>query len=101
MFKPSVTPVCESIDTELFFLPDTPGATRYPTVLAGICASCEAKTECLEYALKWDVDGYWGGTTEADRRRLREELGIIPESIMMKQIQSGGYQFHQEKEDWE
>jgi len=101
MFRPTNTPVCESIDPELFFLPDTPGATRYPVVLAGICASCEAKTECLEYALKWDVDGYWGGTTEADRRRLRDKLGIIPESIMMKQIQSGGYQFHQEKDDWE
>ena len=45
MFRPTNTPVCESIDPELFFLPDTPGATRYPVVLAGICASCEAKTE--------------------------------------------------------
>ena len=100
MFKPSTTPVCESIDPELFFLPDN-RASRYPTVLASICASCEAKTECLEYALKWDVDGYWGGTTEADRRRLRDKLGIIPESILSPQIQSGGYQFHQEKDDWE
>jgi hypothetical protein len=100
MFKPTTgSPVCETIDTEIFFLPDKPGVTRYPPVLSSICASCEVKVECLEYALKWDVQGWWGGTSESDRRHLRNSLGIEPQSILMPQLQKGGYHYHQRKDD--
>lgn len=99
MFNPTTgTPLCASIDTELFFLPDDIGVSRYPKLLAGICASCEVKTECLEYALKWDVLGWWGGTSEADRRRLRKSRNITPEPITMPQLQRGGWFAAQRKE---
>ncbi|HYY45239.1 MAG TPA: WhiB family transcriptional regulator [Actinomycetota bacterium] len=36
-----------------------------------ICAICDVRVECLEFALKWrEVHGIWGGTTEAERRQI-------------------------------
>lgn len=41
-----------------------------------ICASCEEQEKCLEYALKAEPFGIWGGTTEGERQYLRLRLGI-------------------------
>lgn len=36
-----------------------------------ICATCEVKVVCLEYALRNRIDhGVWGGTSERERRRI-------------------------------
>ena len=36
-----------------------------------ICATCEVKVICLEYALHHRIDhGVWGGTSERERRRI-------------------------------
>lgn len=37
-----------------------------------ICATCPVKTDCLEFAVTTNQDcGIWGGTSEAERRRIR------------------------------
>jgi len=76
MFKPSDTPNCESTDNELFFVPD--GMSTYPErkVLKTICGACIIKKECLEFALKYNVSGYWGNTTEHERTKMRKQLNI-------------------------
>ena len=38
-----------------------------------ICARCEVKDACLEYALDANASGIWGGTTEANRKRILKE----------------------------
>jgi WhiB family redox-sensing transcriptional regulator len=78
VFRPSDTPNCESTDSELFFVPD--GSNTYSEIksLKVICQACNVKTECLDYALKYNVLGYWGNTTETQRQRLRKELKITP-----------------------
>jgi WhiB family transcriptional regulator, redox-sensing transcriptional regulator len=78
MFRPSDTPNCESTDSELFFVPD--GHNTYPEIksLKVICQACNVKTECLNYALKHNVLGYWGNTTEHQRTQLRKQLKITP-----------------------
>jgi WhiB family transcriptional regulator, redox-sensing transcriptional regulator len=44
--------------------------------LKRICAGCEVREECLEYALRHRIKhGIWGGTGEKERRRLRRERG--------------------------
>lgn len=36
-----------------------------------ICATCEVKSPCLEYALTYRIDhGVWGGCSERERRRI-------------------------------
>lgn len=39
-----------------------------------VCANCEVRAECLEYALETDQGfGIWGGLSEPERRRLKRE----------------------------
>jgi len=54
------------------FIPDR-GA---PTARAKqLCARCTVRAECLKYALAIpDLVGYWAGTNERERRRLRSSL---------------------------
>lgn len=35
-----------------------------------ICAGCPVQTNCLEWAVKHEESGIWGGTTERERERL-------------------------------
>ena len=36
-----------------------------------ICQDCPVRTACLEFALEHGEPGVWGGTTEAQRKRMR------------------------------
>lgn len=61
--------LCAQTDPEAFF-PEKGGSTRDAKK---ICASCEVRVECLEYALKNDERfGIWGGLSERERRKLRK-----------------------------
>lgn len=42
-----------------------------------ICAKCEQVEPCLEYALRHEPLGIWGGKTEAERAMLRSQQNII------------------------
>ena len=61
---------CREADPELFF-PVTargPGAGEIARAKA-VCAACQVRRQCLQYALAThQVDGVWGGTTEDERR---------------------------------
>lgn len=60
--------LCAQTDPEAFF-PEKGGSTREAKK---ICASCEVRAQCLEYALKNDERfGIWGGLSERERRKLR------------------------------
>lgn len=59
---------CLKGDPEAFF-PEKGGSTREAK---RICACCEVRDECLEYALENDERfGIWGGMSERERRRLK------------------------------
>jgi WhiB family redox-sensing transcriptional regulator len=61
--------LCAQTDPEAFF-PEKGGSTRDAKK---ICASCEVRNQCLEYALKNDERfGIWGGLSERERRKLRK-----------------------------
>jgi len=62
--------LCAQTDPEAFF-PEKGGSTREAK---RVCAKCEVRSECLEYALNNDERfGIWGGMSERDRRRLRRQ----------------------------
>ncbi len=68
---------CKGLDTEEFFVKDGGTAYENESTIKRICAACEVKTECLNYALSNSVVGYWGGTSEKIRRIMRKEKNII------------------------
>ena len=60
--------LCAQTDPEAFF-PAKGGSTREAK---RVCASCEVREECLEYALANDERfGIWGGLSERERRKLK------------------------------
>jgi WhiB family redox-sensing transcriptional regulator len=71
---------CEGTETESWF-PEhyNPEEEKY---LKRICNGCEAKSECLVYALEYEVTGIWGGTNAADRRRIRKTKGLIAKPVL-------------------
>lgn len=63
--------LCTQTDPDLFH-PDLGGSS---TPAKKVCLGCPVKDTCLDYALTNDERlGVWGGTSPADRRRLRKSL---------------------------
>lgn len=63
--------LCAQTDPEAFF-PEKGGSTREAKA---ICAQCEVRVQCLEYALENDERfGIWGGLSERERRRLKRRV---------------------------
>lgn len=53
-------------------------AIRVDTKMAiDICNSCSVSIHCLEYSLRHEPYGIWGGKTEEERAHLRNKRGII------------------------
>lgn len=64
---------CIDEDPELFFPIGTTGpAIEQANAAKRVCARCEVRESCLEFALETRQDaGVWGGLTEDERRVLR------------------------------
>ena len=72
---------CRGKDVHLFFPNDDSkrsegGVKRFHTEAKALCSSCEVQEPCLEYALKFEPLGIWGGTTEVEREFMRREKNI-------------------------
>jgi hypothetical protein len=68
---------CLGLDPELFF-PNGAIAPKTEATLRRICMKCNIMEDCLDYALKVKVNGYWAGTTETQRVELRRFFHITP-----------------------
>lgn len=66
---------CRDTDPDLFFPVGTTGpAIEQIENAKAVCGECDAKADCLEYALATNQDsGIWGGTSEEERRQLRKQ----------------------------
>lgn len=64
---------CRQVDPALFFPNGSTGAAVDQIRRAcSICELCEVRSQCLEYALEWNLQaGVWGGVPEEERKRLR------------------------------
>lgn len=63
---------CAGLDTEVFFAgPDDRSAID---AAKAICAGCEVRGRCLEYAIAGELTvGVWGGLTAQERSRVARE----------------------------
>ncbi len=58
---------CRGVSPTEFFPSDGLGVEAAQRV----CAACEVRAECLEYALLHRIEhGVWGGASERERRRI-------------------------------
>lgn len=67
---------CVGQDPNLFY----PGRGEANREAAAICAECPVSGPCLEWALRHEHFGTWGGVSERERRRLRKKRGIRVDS---------------------
>ncbi len=59
---------CVGVDPDLFF-PVRGGPVKQAKA---VCAGCQVRAECLEFAVRTNQTvGIWGGTSYRERRRLR------------------------------
>lgn len=59
---------CRGVNPDLFF-PERGASTKEAKA---VCAGCEVKDECLEFALRMgEKFGIWGEKSERERRRIR------------------------------
>ena len=76
--------LCAQIDTEMFFgfEGENPTEAQHRTAAARtLCGSCPELAACLDYALRVQVVGVWGGTTAKQRSGMRAARGIVAENI--------------------
>lgn len=60
--------LCAQTDPEVFF-PDQGGSTR---AAKRVCARCDVRAECLDYALiSNEPYGVWGGVSARERHAMR------------------------------
>lgn len=57
---------CLGVNADLFFPEDLKGVNDAKRV----CRTCVVRRECLEYALKYNEPGLWGGESERERERI-------------------------------
>lgn len=69
MDEAEASPSCENYPEA--FYPDK-GGTTLPA--KSLCAGCPIQKECLDYGIKWEVHGIWGGVAGRDRLKMRQEL---------------------------
>jgi WhiB family transcriptional regulator, redox-sensing transcriptional regulator len=63
---------CKGINTDIFFLApgEYEGKEIERKVLRRVCARCPIRQECLEVAVAYQEEGYWGCLTEQERRYI-------------------------------
>ncbi|MDL5205291.1 WhiB family transcriptional regulator [Streptomyces sp. ALI-76-A] len=65
-------PACADEDPELFFPIGTTYPAKWQTEDAkAVCRRCPLIESCFQVALERNELGVWGGTDEADRRRIK------------------------------
>ena len=69
---------CRGANTDMFFLEEDQTKINQKKLVATreLCGGCPVSEECLDFALKYGVSGYWGNTTEHERSKLRKQLNI-------------------------
>ena len=63
-------PACAEVGGDLWF-PEKNEDTREMRMAKQLCLSCTHKTECLEWAVKNEMFGIWGGKSAVERKNIR------------------------------
>lgn len=74
--------LCREIGVEIFF-PDVRDASDYQLART-ICSGCGVREQCLEWAVRHEPHGMWGGTTPLERKQIRRKRKIMMKEILVK-----------------
>jgi len=74
--------LCRQIGVEIFF-PDVSDVGDYKLART-VCSGCGVSEQCLEWAVRHESHGMWGGTTPLERKQLRRRRKIVLQEILLK-----------------
>lgn len=80
-----VNGLCKGLDTNKWFPIFGPSPTKEErrknladtAEAVAVCNKCEKQHHCLEYSLRHEPYGIWGGKTELERAHIRNARNII------------------------
>ena len=75
---------CKEVGIEFFFTDEE--NERDTSVYAlgkTICSGCSLRQQCLEWAVKHEAHGLWGGSTPRERQMMRRKRNIVLEQILV------------------
>jgi len=78
--------MCRQVGVSFFFPEDGErgnGATTYELART-ICSGCTVRAECLEWALRHELYGMWGGKSPFERQQIRKKRKINLREILVK-----------------
>lgn len=81
---------CIGTDTESFF-PVSTALSAENIAAKRICDRCEVREPCLEWALRHELHGIWGGVSAGERVKMRARLGIsftAPEVVVLQRVKN-------------
>jgi WhiB family redox-sensing transcriptional regulator len=64
--------LCRKVEGIDFF-PESKAGPRAALAAKKVCSACFVRAQCLDEALRYDECGIWGGTTEAERRVIKDK----------------------------
>lgn len=74
---------CKAEDTEHFYPDYHSSRIEFKAHVAAakqLCSECTVRTQCLNYALEYEIIGIWGGMTEKERDKHRKAHNITVNS---------------------
>lgn len=81
------TQLCAQADGEAWF----PEKGQSSAAAKNICHACPLEKPCYEYALRFKLQGVWGGTSELQRKRVQREAGIEAAAVLLVEERHGDY----------
>ncbi len=67
---------CAEMGSDMFYTDNVPEMIANLPLLRETCARCPIQAECLEWGIKHESYGFWGGATLTERARIRKARGI-------------------------
>ena len=60
-----------------------------------MCENCPVKEKCLDYAVKYELYGFWAGTNEAERKHIRavNNIRCLDVFAAIAKFQGGVYKY--------
>lgn len=76
---------CSGVDPEFFFPSNMQNAEEI-SMYKRMCSTCPGQQKCLEWGLRHEEYGMWGGLTQIEIRKLRRQKKIPLKSVTFESL---------------
>jgi WhiB family redox-sensing transcriptional regulator len=75
--------LCREVGTEFFYPEDgKENDTSIYSFARKICSGCEVKQACLDWGIRHEGYGMWGGMTPRERMAVRKKMNITLDQVI-------------------